>query len=656
MDSWAPTYSFGGPTSLGGPSAGRDVNIYPGLLRAAPVVGLVPPDELDELREVHVPGPGYDKACGTLRDRHVLILCGDELSGRRATALRLLTHLAGKAVYGLRPTDGLDTVCRDHRPDRGYLLDSRPGVSAATLDQVQLSALEDTLRQVGSFLVVTIPAHAARDLPDLDRYLVEHGHPNPHKVLDRHLRCGSSTHANLLKGWLADPRLGERVDRMVRPQDAVALALQLMKEAEAGTSLDDVLKGLGSSATRSEAQALLSTTTYGEHDLTRLQQLYWRAFVVALAVFNDTPYLPVVAAAQDLAEHLGRTEYPRWGPPGKAAIFSLKRDDWLTALGGELVSRDREGASDEQRVEHVRMRNRDLPAALLDELWTAYDGARTPLLNWLKGLIQPTQPPEIQVRAAQSVGWLAVHDFDSICRRIIRQWAGSRLPSQHMAAAWALEFAATSGGLAPRVRVLLAEWCRSANLAHQATAVLAYGTTIGVRDPAEALRNLRSPARSGNATMTAVVSRSVIDLFTGGAEHEVLNALQEWDADNDDRIRVAAAGALVELAYEADETGTPALLKLFAGADPAAKSLTELWRAALQNQLVRADAWEALRKWFVWADKDPTLHVPLAHLLTAIERVDPTLRTRVAWYLRFWQHHPKEPSATAEKIRSAWEE
>jgi hypothetical protein len=153
-----------------------------------------------------------------------------------------------------------------------------------------------------------------------------------------------------------------------------------------------------------------------------------------------------------------------------------------------------------------------------------------------------------------------------------------------------------------------------------------------------------------------IACRSVVELYVAGRGDSVLDALQQWATDGDGRIRTLAAATLVELAYLKDEAGLPLLLPLSAQSSPHAEPLVELWRAALQDEQVKAVAWEALWRWCRWADREPELLTPLNDLFNAIGYADEELSTRLDWYLGLWQKHPKEPSITAEKILSGRKE
>lgn len=653
LDSLLPSFDFSSATSIGGGyAAERDINIHVNSSPQASSLGPVPADSLADLRAFYVRFPNYDKARQVLMTRHVLVLRGEEDSGRRTSALALLTVLVGDDILDLGQDFELGSLTNDDRDERcGYLLHSLSASVVGKLTQPRLNFLERALERSDSFLVITVPVRSETQYRDLERYLVDHAVVDPHHVIHNHLRWQCPESLNLLDEWLADSRLAEQVKVAEKPRAVAKLAAKLAEAVTAGTTLDEFLDWARGGA-QIEAQRLLSGTDQLDPDLRPTEQLQRCAFLVAIAVFNGAPYLPVAAAAESLAQLLTNVAYPRGAPDRH--IFTLRRDNCLTWLQGTVERRQRGNRWGEQNTEHIRLRNPDLPSALLNELWHEYDVARTPILHWLHGLTN-SRSAELRVRAAQAVGKLATDDFEYVYQEVIFPWAGSRWPRQRNAAAWALEVAAVTGDAGDRVRRLLGDWCRTGSRNRKLTAVTAYGTKIGADKPVEALRSLRLLARSEDPEMTRIACNSVVDLFDGGQSDQVLDTLQSCLDSGEETTRRFANASFVQIAYLLDNNGRPALLPMCGYDHPRVGLLVELWRHALEDNHAKADGWEALWRWCHDADQYPDLLAPLQHLIhtlesTENESTENDLRIRMDWYLRFWSTYPKAPSEAAKKI------
>lgn len=651
LDSLRPTFAFSGATSFGGYAAERDININVGTAARPSAMGPVPAVVLADLRACHVPGPEYDEARQRLLSTRVLVLRGAEGSGRRTTSLALLRNLVDGQIYDLGAYHDLESLSSDDRHGQcGYLLDSIPGSKVGKLTLSSLASAEHWLKRQNSYLVITVDDRTGAQYDDLERYLVDHQAPDPRQVLHSHLLRLCTELPDPLPEWLDDLRLTEQVGTVRQPSALVNLAVALVNAVKDEGSLENALEYWVRGRAVGEAQRLLRGTQQVDPELRPTEQLQRCAFLVALAVFNDAPYLPVAAAAELLAQALTAAAYPK-GTPHRQ-IFALRRASCLTWLQGTVERRPRNDLWGQQRTERIRLCNPDLPSALLDELWHEYDAVRTPILRWLQEL-SVSRNLEIRVRAAQAVGKLATDNFDYVCQEVIVEWAGSHWPRQRYAAAWALEAAVRTGDVEDRVRRLLRYWCRAGSRCRKLTAVATYGTGIGADRPEEALRSLHHLARADDPEMTTIACRSVVELFLGGQSAQVLDTLQNWLADADGTARRFSIVSFVQLAYQGDDSGWPVLLPLCGEHHPRVGLMTKFWRCGLSDDYSRADAWEALWLWCRIADLYVQLREPLEYLIGTIGSADNDLRKRLDWYLKFWANHPRLPSDTAGQFYSA---
>lgn len=650
LDSLRPTLGFAGATSFGGPAAGRDLTFNFATATRTPSMGPVPVDTLAALRDVYVRFPGYAEARQRLMTARVMVLHGQEGSGRRASALELLRSLVDGQIFNLRPDQDLESLFSDDSDGNcGYFLDSVPATKTGKLTPSLLSSAEHWLENSQSFLVITVAALSEAQCDDLERYLVDHRAPDPYQVLCSHLRRQCDELPDPLPSWLDDDRLLKEVNATTQPSPMVNLAIALLKAVKDERSIDDILDYWTHGRACTEARRLLRGTQQADPELRPTEQLQRCAFLVAIAAFNDAPYLPVAAAAELLAQSLTAAAYPK-GTPHRQ-IFALRRENCLTWLQGTVERRLRNERWGEQCTEQISLRNQGLPSALLDELWHEYDAVRTPVLRWLEDLAV-SRNPEIRVRAAQAIGKLAADDFDYVYQEVIYEWAGSRWAGQRYAAAWALEAAVRTGDTEDRVRWLLRYWCSTGSRYRKLTAVTTYGTSIGTDRPEEALRSLRYLARADDPEMTRIACNSVVELYLGGQSDQVLDTWYKWQSEGDGIARRFAIESFVQLAYQHDDNGRPVLPPLCAEGHRRADLMATLWRYGLNEDYSRADAWEALWQWCRDADRYPDLRAPLEHLFNTLKSTDEDRRDRFFWYLNFWATHPKEPSNIAKKLYS----
>ncbi|KWW97573.1 hypothetical protein TH66_18495 [Carbonactinospora thermoautotrophica] len=636
---------FAGPVSFGGHAAGRDVTFGAVAGMAVRVTGPVPVDAVDTLRAVYVPFEAYDRALWTLRRHHVLILCGPASSGKHTSALCLLGAVAGERLWSLDAEAWLDQIDeRDLREGCGYLIDTLPLERTRALTPTRINWLARLLEERDAYLVVTVAEQPERLPVDrLDQYLVEHRPPDPRDLLYSHLGWRLGGRERVDETLLADMEVVRALEAAPLPGQVAELAAVLAQVARGDLTLDAALDRLRERA-RGRAKQLLAARP----DDDPAESLRLRAFLIALSVFNDLPYTQVVDAAEALETELRQVEVPG-AQPGRP-IFAHPRQYWLQVAHAKVETRP--AASWRRRpVECVAFRNPALPMAVLDVVWQDYDAARSPILRWLRQLAG-SRGVEIRVRAAQAVGKFAVHDFDHVYQEVIHPWASSPRRQERESAAWALEIVACDSELAPQVRRLLRNWCRSGSLARQRTAVLAYGTDIGALFPDDALRNLTYFSRNERPDVIRAVGNSLAEMFEAGRQADVLHTLRGWTASTDRRQRRLGIRCFVRLVQNTrlDSVGTrPALL---ADDERWLDGVTGLWRAALVEPGVRAEAWEALCQWFSWADTDPGLLTPLIALAGELA-ADEAVRERLRFYLRVWSSHRQQTLASAEKVLSS---
>lgn len=278
--------SFAGATSFGGPAAGRDFNVNIGGVARTAVVAPVRAAELDELSKMYVPCERDGTALDILRETRVLVLGGAEDSGRQTTALHLLAAVTGGRVSRLASVDDLDRLDHDAEDGRcGYLV--TPSLAeTGRLHHVRLLSQITRLEESDSFLVVMVHQTIHLQGSELERHVVEHMPPKPNLVIRQHMEFRAPEHVEMVKEWLADPRLSELAEAAQRPRAVAELAAALAIEVKANATIDVACDRVRR-ASAAEATTLLRAA---DPKLRPVEQLHRRAFLIAMAIFDGAPY------------------------------------------------------------------------------------------------------------------------------------------------------------------------------------------------------------------------------------------------------------------------------------------------------------------------------------------------------------------------------
>jgi hypothetical protein len=629
---------FGGPTSFGGPAAARDVIIHvhgaavdqPTIPETGPIGG----ELLHRIRLVHVAGASHSSAEQVLRKHRLVILQGPDRSGKRTSALFMLSELTGDDVHAISARHLLEAGAgRDLKEHAGYLAES---LASEELTYMRLTGLSAQLAEKEAFLVITAPPETAVDANTREYLVVNHQTPDYRQVLRKHL------HLDDEHGREAEKLLHIHAPSFVgSPGAAAELAARLLAIARDGRSVND-LGPLLAELRRKQAQHLLRDGQVKE-PRERVMLLCRRAALVSTAVFTGLPHADAVAAAEALASRFIAIEFPEPKPKGREVFISW-REQLLSEADITIEESELPGRWGPTPAPRLRFRDPELHVALLEEVWEHYDAARSSMLRWLHGLAVGSPDEAVRVRAAQVTGMLATRDFNHVCHHLFLEWAGSINVKAREAAATGLEAVAAS--LAPPVWDLLAEWCRDGNWHRQQTAILALGTEIGEHNPSETLDRLRQLAlrNAGRQAQTIgeAVRRSVTELFSGPHRAVVVAALRAWVEHVSPRLRAVARRCVPPLAHVADDHGRPMLLAALADQTARRADAVLLLTEAVQDPATRQETWAALEKLTVAASTDPELIDTLGTLLVDLRGASDIAAAQLAFYLRLWAHrHPE---------------
>lgn len=590
----------------------------------------------------------------------VQVLQGPEGSGRTTTAVLALAKVAGQ---GHRCGDNASHPVADSQPEKqalcrgrvevldaanpagavraedlterhGYLLDRTGAGVGDQLTHGVLAALDAMAVQRDAYLVVVVDDRSPLDLDSIGRYLVRQSPPEPEDVLKAHLKEGARS------GW--NDRVREEVLQELRlrppPSRVVELAVYLTEAHDQEYDNERIL-GWFRMRLIAKTQAKLMRPFDGDSgSRTRTEVVSRQAFLIASAVLNDLPEAVVGSAGALLAERLN--ELQSGGRPFSRRVFGDTVSDLIRY--SEAGEWKQDGAAhEEDGALSLRMRP-GVPAIVLEVAWRDYNGLRLPLLDWLQDLAA-VGSPAVRVRAALAVGKLATFDFPSVVAEVIQPWASDPKGASRSAAAWALEMAASDSVVEQRVRNLVWRWCEEPARYRQRTALLACGTSIGIRHFDDALQRLQLlaplPAHANEWTLAL----SLRELFLVGDSKVVLRVLEQWSAaegDEEERERedgsmrrralmVQAARGLIAVSERSDHPDRPDLITCLLHAPRWHERVAGLWHLALVEPATSETAWGALERTLERAhpDREPHLRGVLGQLTKALVQ-DPALRRR----------------------------
>lgn len=658
------TVSFGGGLHTG---PGRGTDRRPD---GASLLALDPADVADHT-DLYVQPEGYEDAVEVLRERRLLVLTGPPGSGREAAAVNLLAEalaIDGGGDGGchrlLVPSQVLEPGWEPPVKHSGYLAaleDGPTGVRGLTAvpgpggdpGPARWAAVAAALRDSGSLLVLT----GGHDLgllaagPGGDR-LAHHplAPPDPVAVVERRVLGhggGTDAHADL---------------HALLERTGAAAALREQPAARHAARLASVISAGGDIA--AEVARLRDPSEQVRAWFDRYREPEPVAFALAAAVLEGSGYLTVADAAVALRAAL--TE-PSAAPPDLRFGDLLGHEQqWvrleLPDTGSLLAGPPR-----------VRFRNALLGQVILAYAWTALDGRRGAVLDWLRRLL--THPDlEVRARASVAAGVLVLADPQHAVHRFLAFWAGSTSWPLRQAAATALGVAGSRPETADAVWELLLHWARGDASARQrrlaGTAADAVGGLLGRDDPGRAVAVLHAALDRGDdwGTLPSVAWGGV-HLLHQGQVATLLDAYLEWSEPQDLSPMVvktlSAFVFAVSRPYEqplvtaeddpsAGRGRVPGVPVLLTELPRHHDRLAELWARALARKPVQDTALEALRAWIDdHADDSPGALDAIGGLLNAVARRPGRHRERLEWWLEKWARDRDRPSANAARLLRA---
>ncbi|MGW4238453.1 nSTAND3 domain-containing NTPase [Streptomyces sp. NPDC004749] len=519
----------------------------------AMVQGPVHAEELARLDEIYCQTDGYRHMKDRLRERGLLVLCGEPGSGRTATALALLAELTENRVIRLDPSSRvheITAVTEGH----GHLLeiedDDGPGqetepaegrgrarVRAPVLTELHLDRFRGLLAGSGAYGVVLVESGDLADRLLRGRYGVACPSPPSGQVLRRHLevllRDAPETALDEARALAGRDDVKAALGlRELRPGEAARfaelLARRLRGELTHGQLLDEC-----TTFVRAQARAWFAGADRPGTLPEALPTLSAAAFRIAVAVFHGSSYSLTAEAGEQLAWELAVTLDP--GTAVGRRLFGTHAEARPAVARSVLGDGELDLGDAKIPVRAIGFQGDALATAVLREVWLGHHNARGPVVRWLRALCDDPRPV-LWVRASIAAGVLCSWDLAYGVGEMIDPMAASDSAVQQMSAATALAEASREPSARSGVRSLLKSWAKSDSAELRTAAVLAHGYGMAAGSVTASLDALGKAVRLGEddedddrgTDLLADASFSVTRLLAGPEPETVLRRLEDW--------------------------------------------------------------------------------------------------------------------------------
>jgi hypothetical protein len=583
-----------------------------GRSAAAQASGEYPAKVLDRLALTFVTeGTSFDGLLERLDNERVLVLTGAPCTGRRTAALMLLRRLGATPVHSLdretRPGELLAALTEGKAI--GYVLCDMVTSRDQPLRDTHLFALRSHLRDHGGFLVITT---GLRPWIDEDVRTWSWEPPTATSLLRSHLKRMTGLEATHRLMGLAE--VSDFLPRRHQPREIVAYATELSRSA---------LDGIDEVALQSASLELLAgqVQEWFETDENTLH-LREKAFLIALAAFNDGPY-PLTAELSDLLfEALQQTANSLL--PKAVPVFGTHIDNRLRLARARPYYAEEETEWGQVRQLKAAFWDDRTAFVLLREVWTGHPSARPALVEWLGQLTEDGRP-FVRTRAAATAAVLASTDLPSAMALLIEPWAVSRKAQHRIGAVSALVLAHRAR--TPNILRIIDGWTADEDLRRSWVGIRAQGL-VGDERPEAALTALRVQARKqydpdAEHPLAGELAQSVeLLLLSSAAPRAFAEVLRTLD-DHPSVFELSVRGFLGACRHTGEGNDHhPLILRGYARSrldgDPAAEAVRRLWRSALGDRVFTVEALRVLTHWVLAADADREAEWALAELLPSL--------------------------------------
>ncbi|MGA4858054.1 hypothetical protein ACPCAB_15540 [Streptomyces koyangensis] len=595
-----------GSAEFGGDAVAGDKHVHQWAATSPPlrVVGPVRKSELDEVVDTFTGTRRYDELRAHLASDGVLVLRGRPGTGRRTAALRMLVQEGPEDGEvraldpGTEPADFADHVT----PGQAHLVVdpviAESGAPGGPLRDVHLNAVRQRLGPKGLFVVVVGLGTTVEDAEVHDW-----APPGPIDVVRAHLTSTLRRMGDSLRGTT----LTAEVQRLLELSASVQyLSSNPSPRESAGFARLLVEHAAG----RRGEEALLS---YGHESLERIvgglfgsgspppgqEPLRDRAFLIALAVFDGSPF-PLVAELGDRLHQLLSTVEEPSAQPGQAVFGSSPAERLAWARAGEYDD-EIESAWGRLPERVVAFHNGSQWSVVLRHVWTHHPAVRMPMCAWLRALSRDRRTV-VRLRAAVAAGVLVAADFTYGFDAFLRPWGGSAVAMERQLAAWSL-YTAAEHGRESAVRRLLSTWSGQQDPAQRWTVARTYAL-LGGATALSALRDVGRMAvtmREPDDVLQTALEQTVEALLQSPAATVVLEKLLRWH-EEPGPLRELAVSAFLRAGRRAQPGAGaigdwPRLLLLAAREEGARQPLVRMLRRLLSDNASRAEASEIMAGW-----------------------------------------------------------
>lgn len=567
--------------------------------RSTHASGEIPQDTLERLADDFVTDETeFDVLVDRLRLERVLVLTGNPHTGRRTTALMLLRAVGAVPVQSVDREAKPEDLVPGERCGQ-VLLDLEP-TRAQPLREAHVLAVRDRLRAKHSYLVITT------------------GH-SPYVEDTIRLAPWQPPPARAVLATLLKRRVDAATAERLLTLPAVTSFLAGKQQLREIVPYADILVQADTAEIEGYAQRVLERQVqewFEESENTF--PLREKAFLVALAAFNNGPYALIAELSDKLFERLRRTGDPERGE--RIPVFGTHIGKRLQVARAKLDPADVETEWGTVRQLNAAFYDDRAAPVLLREVWTGHPAARPALTAWL-GELSTDGRPFVRTRAAATVAVLALTDLPSAMALVIEPWADAKDYRQQLTAVSALTFAHRIK--APNIPRIIDGWSADSDAPKRCwVAVRAHGL-IGPERPVEALAALRTLARTqyglpdgGDERIRRELPNSVALLLLSDAGDIVLRELSRTLTAHASTRSLALDGFLAACA-RTDDSLCPPLLAWYARSS-SADGIALLLRTALGDRETNRRAEEVLHGWIRAADQDPRTEEVLATLLPAL--------------------------------------
>lgn len=546
--------------------------------------GSVEPEVIDRtLRFYLSPQPCFDEALGKLGSKRLVVLTGQDNSGRGAGSFALLRKMMGEktGLRSLSPANSLAELAASSaiETEQAYvILDYVGEMNVDAVQAFEVGRLSEELLAKRSYLVITAPEATRRRLA-LKDYCVPWHAPDP---LELFHHCAELLPPGDIPSDVPADLL-ELVGELRRPADVVAAATGL-----AADGLDAALKTL-----RDSDKELVRNWFAKEPHAGDLLPLAALAFLEGIPERNFEEASVLLGVHVREWEQTGET--PAAEPDATAATarrgvtFAQTRAQWKERATGLVRTERRPGpgqdrSRSERRIVFTSPRIRALVIGELHDLY-GYE-LWYPLRQWLSQLSR-SGDLDTRTEVARGVALLARHALAEVDENLLQMWADG-LTSQRVTTALTLQFMCDDEHLAPQALNFALSWADNKGPARAVTTAMALTGRLGSLYRLEALNWLWFLTNRGER-MAFAARRSVVlllqtaeqdpdrALFTLRYVRTVLAASAQRSSARSSALRTTVQ--LLE-ADRLDGSG-PLAAALLRDTPASARHLGSLWTSAL---------------------------------------------------------------------------